>query len=227
MRTFRTVDGEHSFLLPNGLFVLKPLVHPGFLLIAPACWAFFRRADLRAPHVPVVLACLASYLLFLGMFPDQNDRLLLPAVPLVALLLAAAFLRLASLPVVRTWRTVIVAAALLLQLLLFARVIAPFVQQDRNQRELAQWIHAEGASTVYTFGVDQALGTYGYSGKVVDLWRSEVDRFEPGGLVLFNPVGNAAQWKDRAPMRNWQRAVQQGADTVGVRPDGWVLLRIR
>jgi hypothetical protein len=54
-----------------------------------------------------------------------------------------------------------------------------------------------------------------------------VDRFEPGALVLFNPAANAEQWKDLAPMRNWQRAVDLGADTLGVRRDGWVLLRVR
>jgi len=226
-RVFTTVDGEHRFLLPNGLFVLKPLVHPGFLLLAPVCWVFFRKADLRAAHGPVVGASLLAYLLFLGMLPDQNDRLLLPAVPLVALVGWPAFQRLSAVPAVKRWERALVGAAVVAQLLLFARAIAPFVRQDRDQRELAEWVNGAGASTVYTFGVDQALRTYGHTGAVVDLWRKEVDRFEPGALVLFNPAANAEQWKDLAPMRNWQRAVDLGADTLGVRRDGWVLLRVR
>jgi hypothetical protein len=226
-RVFTTVDGEHRFLLPNGLFVLKPLVHPGFLLLAPVCWVFFRKADLRAAHGPVVGASLLAYLLFLGMLPDQNDRLLLPAVPLVALIGWPAFQRLSAVPAVKRRERALVGAVLVAQLLLFARAIAPFVRQDRDQRELAEWVNGHEASTVYTFGVDQALRTYGHGGVVVDLWRKDVDRFEQGALVLFDPLANAEQWKDHAPMRNWQRAVEQGADTLGVRPDGWVLLRVR
>jgi hypothetical protein len=226
-RSFLTVDGEHRFMLPNILFVLKPLVHPGFLLIAPACWVFFRRQDLGSPQARTIAASLLAYLLFLAMFPDQNDRLLMPATPLAALLLWPAFHRLSMVPVIRRWARALVGVVTVVQLLLFARAIAPFVRQDREQRELAGWVNGEGAATVYTFGVDQALRTYGHRGTIIDLWDTDVGRFEPGALVLFNPNANADQWKDLAPMRNWQRALDQGADTLGVRPDGWVLLRMR
>ncbi len=226
-RSFASVDGVHRFALPNLLFVLKPLVHPGFLLIAPACWFFFRGSDLRSPHARVVAASALAYLLFLGMLPDQNDRLCLPAVPLVALLLWPSFTRLETWPPMAQRRGLVIGAVVLLQSGLFARAIAPFVKQDRIQRELAHWVIDRQATTVYTFGVDQALIGQGFSGEVVDLWQREVTRFKPGSVVLFNPAANAEQWRDRAPMRNWQRATAQAADTIGTRPDGWVLLRIR
>ncbi len=224
---FDTVDGQHRFLIPNALYVLKPLWHPGFLLLAPLLWPFLRRYDLRSKLVWLSLATAGGYLLFLGMLPDQNDRLCLPAMPSVALVLWPAFDRL----MVRysgrgLWRMA-VPLIVMVQLVLFARAIAPFVEQDRMQRELSEWVKGEGATTVYTFGVDQALHSYGHQGGTVDLWRNEVEHFEPGALVLFNPDANAEQWKGRTPMLNWQRALVQGADTVGTRPDGWVLLRIR
>jgi len=226
-RAFVTVDGLHRFTVPNFLFVLKPLVHPGFLLFAPACWAFFRGWDLRVLHAPVIVASLLACQLFLGMLPDQNDRLCLPAVPLVALLLWPAYQRLVAWPSLQRAKPWVFPFLLVLQTLLFARAMAPFVKHDRTQRELAHWVVDRQAATVYTFGLDQALIGQGFTGDVVDLWRTEVTRFTPGALVLFNPVANAEQWRDRAPMRNWQRAIDQGVDTVGTRPDGWVLLRIR
>ncbi len=226
-RAFDTVDGHHHFLVPNALYVLKPFWHPGFLLLAPLFWPFLRTVDLRSRVASISLATAGVYLLFLGMLPDQNDRLCLPAMPCAALLLWPAFDRL----MVRyggrgLWRMAI-PLVVVVQLVLFARAVAPFVQQDRYQRELAEWVKGEGASTVYTFGVDQAMHSYGSTGHTIDLWQNEVGHFEPGALVLFNPTANAEQWKGRAPMLNWQRAVEQGADTVGARPDGWVLLRIR
>jgi hypothetical protein len=148
-------------------------------------------------------------------------------VPFAALLLWPAFTRLCALPSVVRWKATLVGGVVVVQLLLFARAIAPFVAHDRDLRELAAWVNAQGTSTVYTFGVDQALRTYGHQGAIIDLWNADVTRFEPGSLVLFDPAANAEQWKDLPPMRNWQRAVDQGADTLGVRGDGWVLLRIR
>lgn len=225
--SFDTVDGQHRFLLPNALYVLKPLWHPGFLLLAPLLWLFLRRGDLRSKLVWLSLATAGGYLLFLGMLPDQNDRLCLPAMPCVALVLWPAFdwlmFRYGGR---RIWRMAVL-LVVVAQLVLFARAIAPFMQQDRTQRELSEWVKGAGATTVYTFGVDQALRSYGWRGAIIDLWRNEVEHFEPGALVLFNPKANAEQWKGRTPMLNWQRALVQGADTLGTRPDGWVLLRIR
>ncbi|MCC7503055.1 MAG: hypothetical protein IT229_11025 [Flavobacteriales bacterium] len=224
---FDTVDGQHRFLVPNALYVLKPLWHPGFLLLAPLLWPFLRRGDLRSKLALLSFATAGGYLLFLGMLPDQNDRLCLPALPCVALVLWAAFDRVMfRYGGRRIWRMA-VPLVVAVQLVLFARAIAPFVQQDRTQRELAEWVKGAGATTVYTFGVDQALRSYGFSGSTIDLWQNEVEHFKPSALVLFNPDANAEQWKGRTPMQNWQRALVQGADTVGTRPDGWVLLRVR
>ena len=224
---FSTVDGQHRFLMPNVLYVLKPLWHPGFLLLAPLLWIFFRRCDLRSNVARLSLVTIAGYLLFLAMLPDQNDRLCLPAMPFAALLLWPAFERFAGRYGAQPLWRVAIPVFIVLQLVLFARAVAPFVEQERTLRELAEWVKGEGASTVYTFGVDQALHGYGATGNTIDLWQNEVRHFEPRALVLFNPIAYAEQWKGRAPMLNWQRVLEQGADTVGIRPDGWVLLRMR
>ena len=103
----------------------------------------------------------------------------------------------------------------------------PFMQQAQVERELAAQVNALRPELVYTHGMGAAFGTYCPTVRVTELWYAVLDRFEPGALVVVRPKNLIEQWEDHPPAINWQRAQDQGLETVGAHADGWAIRRVR
>lgn len=125
-RTFSNENGIVHYLLPNILYLLFPLCHPGFCLLLPGLLTLAKKTDLTLPSKKVLLACLLSYLFWLGGVPHQEMRYLLPAYAILLLLLFPAWDRMYAYGFYffkrMTW--LILAAVLLVQILCAVKILA-------------------------------------------------------------------------------------------------------
>lgn len=221
-------DGTLRYAVPNIVYVFGVLVHPGFIPIGVLLVPFVRGADLSPVHARVALLVLIGYLLFIAGMPFQNDRVLLMAQPFAVVLLFPAFTRVMDFVVAKGIRPAWVMSGLLvLQGGLFVRATVPFIRQAQVERELADQVNAQHPQRVYTHGMGAAFGNLCPHVEVTELWYEEIDRFEPGAMIVVRPQNLSEQWTGLPPAINWQHAQVQGVDPVGEHPGGWVLVRVR
>jgi 4-amino-4-deoxy-L-arabinose transferase-like glycosyltransferase len=230
-RSFSNENGWVRYLLPNGLYCLFPLWHPGFSLMLPGLWLLAKKTDWMLPAKQAVLACLLGYLLLLGGLPHQNLRFLLPAYALVLLLLFPAwdrmycyglyFFRRLTVGLLLTSAVVSVAA----NVWLFRSVLT------RNRSEVALAAQAQAVlppdAVVYAFDVDIALQSYLPAVRFRNMWRTRYGVFQPGAYVIFNEPALRTQWAGQNPMLNWQD-LQNGYTLrqVSTGVDGWGIWKI-
>lgn len=227
-RVLHSDDGVLVYRVPNIVYVLGIFVHPGFLPMGILLLPFFRKADLFTVPVRMATWCVGCYLLFIAGMPFQNDRVLLMALPFVAVLLYPAFQRAWAWSAVRGLRPALwVSAMALVQVGLFARAIQPFMDQARTERELANEVNDLHPEWIYTHGMGAAFINYCGPVPVTELWYGVIDTFEQGAIVVVKPQNLIEQWNGLPPGINWQRIQQQGADSIGWHVDGWVISRIR
>ena len=227
-RELRSDDGALHYRVPNIIYVLAVAVHPGFIPIGALLIPFFRRSDLDGSHARLALWMVVGYLLFVAGMPFQNDRVLLMAQPLVAVLFFPAFSRAWAWLRARTAEAWLVVVALgVVQLALFARAMLPFMHQGEAERAVAAVINEEHPHRVYTHGMGAALTNYCPSIQITELWYAPLDHFDREALLLVQPANLDQQWTGLPPEINWRRAMEQGMDPILTRNDGWVLYRVR
>ncbi|MBK9759240.1 MAG: hypothetical protein IPO90_04500 [Flavobacteriales bacterium] len=227
-RELHSDDGVLKYLLPNGLYVLGVLLHPGFVPIGAVLLPFVRRSDLAPLAARAAAVMLAFYLLFIAGMPFQNDRVLLMAQPFAVILLYPTFLRAWSWLKQRVPRAgFVVALVAVVQLALFARALYPFMRNASVEKELAEVVNHDGATRLYTHGMGAALSNYCPTVQVTELWYTGIDDFQEGALIVVNPLELEAQWKGLNPSENWERAQAQGVRPLVERSDGWWIYRVQ
>lgn len=77
-RTFAGKGQTLQYLLPNLLYVLFPLAHPGFLIHLPLLLLMTKKTDVVLAEKKILLFCTLTYLLLLGGLPFQQVSYLLP-----------------------------------------------------------------------------------------------------------------------------------------------------
>jgi hypothetical protein len=225
---FSNENGHSTYLLPNGLYVLLPLMHPGFCLSLPGLWLLAKRTDWLLPSKHLLLWCLGGYLLLLVGLPHQNMRFLLPAYALLLLLLFPAWDRMYAYGLYffpRLTRGVL-AGALLLQLAGALWVLRPVLARHKLERRVASALRdtLPAGAALYAFDLDVAMRSYLPDIQHFNLWERRYAEFPAGGYVLFNEAKLARQWAGQNPMLNWealqQRHTLQPLQTL---PEGWTL----
>lgn len=226
--TFSNDNGTVHYLLPNFLYLLFPLCHPGFCLLLPGLLILSKKTDVILPSKKVLLACLALYLLLLGGLPHQNLRFLLPAYALLLLLFFPAWDRMFAYGFYffkrLTWS--ILALVLAVQLLAAVKIIAPVLARNRMEVDIAKELQTvlPPSATVFAFDLDIALRSYLPDVQWKNMWIQQYDTFPDGSFVLFNEPLLRPQWQGRNPMLNWDNLNQQKQLVLKEElPGGWKL----
>jgi hypothetical protein len=221
-------DGVLRYRVPNILYVVSIVVHPGFMPIGLLLLPSIRMADFRSHPAQLAMSMVLGYLLFTAGLPFQNDRVMLMVQPFSAFLFAPAFGRAWEWVQGRRVRPWLVVTAIAMgQMGLFARAVHAFMRNARTERELAGTVLAQHATRIYTHGMGPALSNYCPGVEVTELWYGRIDRFEPTALVLVDPKNLEEQWQGLPPWENWRRVQQQGVEQVEERPDGWLFVRVK
>lgn len=81
--------------------------------------------------------------------------------------------------------------------------------------------------TIYTFGVEGALRSYGFTGELINLYDKPIDTLITNSYLVFNKSENENQWIGRNPMINYNFIIHSGlTKLVEKSADGWELYEI-
>lgn len=229
--SFSNENGSVHNLLPNILYLLYPLAHPGFCLLLPGLLLLAKKTDLILPSKKVVIACIACYLLLLGGIPHQNMRYLLPAYAFLLLLFFPAWDRMYAYGFYffkrLTWSVLV--AVLVVQIIVTVKILASTLTRNQMEVETAAAIQSvlPPRATVYAFDLDVAMRSYLPEMQWKNMWTERYDSFPAGSYVLFNEPLLRPQWEGKTPMLNWDNMNRQRQLVLKKElPGGWKVFLI-
>lgn len=229
--TFSNANGTVDYGLPNVLYLLFPLVHPGFCLLLPGLFLLAKKTDLHRIVKKMLLICMVAYLLLLGGVPHQNLRYLLPAYAVLLLLFFPAWDRMFAYGFYFFKRLTfaIIVAVLVAQVVFSSVILNPTLMRNRLERTVAAEIRQSlpPGAVLFSFDLDIALQTYLPDFQIKSLWTQQYERFPSGSFILFNEPALREQWAGQNPMLNWDYAKKNyKLRELRMLPDGWRLYEV-
>lgn len=230
--SFSNVNGISDYFLPNGLYLLFPLAHPGFCLLLPALFLLAKKTDLHRIPKKILLVCLAAYLALLGGIPHQNFRHLLPAFAVLLLLFFPAWDRMFAYGFYFFKRLTyfIIGTVLVVQLTSAVFIISPTLARNRLEVAIAGELRRllPSGAVLFAFDLDVALRTYLPDIQINNLWEQQYATFPEGSFFLFNEPALRDQWQGQNPVTNWDFAkTHYKLQESGSFPGGWKLYEIK
>ncbi|MCB9448165.1 MAG: hypothetical protein H6585_07470 [Flavobacteriales bacterium] len=224
--------GRMQYTVPNGMYMLSVFGHAGYLMISVPLLPFLRKKDFSKRPANWLWFSVILYVVFLGGIPFQNQRFFVLAFPVVVLLFYPAFTRawnwFSQMAGLRVFGCVVL---LLLQFALFAYSFSSFVRYCREEKQAATEVIrlVPPGHTLYVFGMQPALTTYGVKNPMTDIWQDDIGIVQPGDFLLLNGDVFSSQWAGQNPMRHWQEIKDQfELDHVNASlAEGWILYEIR
>lgn len=220
-RDFYHFDGNHHYMVPNIIFVLKPLGHPGFLGLLGCSWICSKKADFKN----VYFLSIVLYLLFIAGIAMQNTRFMILASPFVVYLMAPSFNL-----VYTKFQTYIIGVGIFLvvvNMVLIVIALKPFVEQNQLEKEIARELRLDKNDKVYSFGIDVALKSYLEEINWLDMYKREIESPNKNAYILFNPTKFEAQWKDEVLFKNWHIFEKSGVKVKQELNNGWTLYEFK
>ncbi|MCB9316807.1 MAG: glycosyltransferase family 39 protein [Lewinellaceae bacterium] len=209
-KTFSQASGTVSYTVPNLVYLLFPVMHPGFCLVLPGLFLLFKKTDVHLYAKRLLALSLLVFLLFLGGLSHQNMRYLLPAYALVLLLVFPAWDRFFAYGMYffRRLTYALVGIALVCQLAFGLVVFKPVLARNKMEREMFRALKTalHPGDVLYAFDMDIALKTYLPEVEFRNLFLQRYDTFSAGSYMLFNAPALREQWAGKAPMLNWEYA---------------------
>lgn len=228
LNQFNTSDGFSSYLFYNIIFVFFNVIHPAFCFAGIFLLISLKIMGGKNLNIPLIISVLL-YSLFLAGIPFQNMRFLLLSFPFVLILLSQGYEYIRQILIVKRVWSYCLAGIVIIQLCLFYRVFIPFYNDNKIERNIAGRMLRYPKKTLLTFGIDQALKSYGFNGKILNMNELRMDtmkRLDTNLLVLFNPGIFSQTWKDRNPMLNWEFLTKENhLFKIEDLPGGWELFR--
>lgn len=215
-----------AYTLPNIIYLLSLLLHPGFCIIGIIFIVYSIRSEIALPHSWTF--GIALFLFFIGGLPVQDLRLLMPAFPLALLALYPAYESLLFRFNTRNQRVIIYLLAVAVQLALLVKVIRPVYQYQQEELIISNALKKMPAATLNTFAIDGALRSYNVPQEVINMWSTSYPLFNSGDLILYNRTRFDQQFKDAEPVIIFHRLRDNGR-LIFLRsfPNGWELYRIK
>jgi 4-amino-4-deoxy-L-arabinose transferase-like glycosyltransferase len=226
-RSFVTVDGWSTNVLPNVFYAFSNAFHPRFFCLGIP---FIIMAFAQKPKVKFFWVLLSSYLLysfFLAGIPFQNNRFLVLSFPILLVLLFPAFLYACEISILKKYRKLFFLALLVLNFSLCLYGLKPILERNTFEKKMVSAITAYQNNILYSFDVDVALQGRQLKFEYRNLWVKEYPSFEENALVLFHPTKFAKQWDNKNPMINWNHLnTNYQLEWLKKCPDGWNLYKI-
>ncbi len=229
MSEFHNQTGYFHYRWPNLVYAFSHLFHPGFLLPGVFFLLSLRFRDWPSREHRLLAFLAGVHSLFLAGIPFQSLRFLLPAFPLVILLLFPAYHRIRRRFFSGKAVGIIFVVLLIgIQGALIRRYLTPLVELNREEREIAEAVRQVAPQRpIYTFAIDGALRSYGVKNPIINLWAEALAGVDTTAVVLFNESRFARTFAGKTPMQNWEFIRRNyPLDTLAVWPNGWVLVEV-
>ncbi len=229
-RQFNTSNGYSSYFFYNICYAFFNVVHPAFCfagIILLVASLRIRYSKLKSFKLTPYIISILLYAFFMAGIPFQDMRYLLLTFPFILLILFPGYEYISSFLKKKNIRQCIMVGVVLIQLALFCRAFIPFYRYNKTEKYIATSMLHYSGRTLCTFSIDGALKSYGYTGKIINLWSTKLDtmpKADSSLLVLFNTGQFSAVWENGNPIKNWDFLHKQ-YDMIKLEdmPDGWVL----
>ncbi|MBL0342343.1 MAG: hypothetical protein IPP71_16405 [Bacteroidetes bacterium] len=228
-RNFSTVDGISQYALPNILFIFSSFVHPGFLF--PGLFFIFliwyNKNQPSFLFKPLVFGILL-YTIFLCGIPFQNTRFLVPVLPFFLIICFPSYLTILSwFHYRRKLFYLFIFIVVTIQFFLVYRALLPFYKVNMVEKEITAMVLKHEPKSIYTFGLDGALRSYGFTGELINLFDHPLDSVVNGSFLVFNKSACEKQWKGRNPMINFEFILKsEQVKLIDTFTGGWELYEI-
>lgn len=215
-----------QYTLPNILYALSIVLHPGFCIIGLVFIIFSLRTGIQLPKLWLI--SLAFFLIFIAGFPTQDIRLLMPAFPIVLLGLYPAYELLMLQFKTRNLRVLVYLIAIVIQIALSFKVIYPIYNYQQEELIIANALKKIPSATLNTFTIDGALRTYDVPHDIVNMWGTTFPLYNHNDLILFNQERFNSLYNDSDPVKNFNQLLNQKKIVrIAVYPNGWELYKAK
>lgn len=215
-----------QYTLPNILYALSVVLHPGFCIIGLVFIIFSLRTGIQLPKLWLI--CLALFLIFIAGFPTQDIRLLMPAFPIVLLGLYPAYELLMLQFKTRNLRVLVYLFAIVIQIALSFKVIFPIYKYQQEELIIANALKKIPSATLNTFTIDGALRTYDVPHDIVNMWGTTFPLYNHNDLILFNQERFNSLYEDSDPVKNFNQLLDEKKIVrIAVYPNGWELYKAK
>lgn len=201
-RSFQTADGSSSNPLPNIIYALLGLFHPRYFIISFPLILIGLKKMVLNKETQVVIVAILIYLLFIAGIPFQNNRFLLPGLPLLIIISFPSIMYCANLlgSKISTfgWSGIIA-----FQLLLTGIGLWPVWKRYTFEQSIVGYCKQFSPATIYSLDMDICLRGRNYPGKVENLYLQYYENPDSNSILLINPHNVENQWKNMMPEKNW------------------------
>jgi 4-amino-4-deoxy-L-arabinose transferase-like glycosyltransferase len=231
-KDFVNVEGTFHFSRVNLLHVLTVVFSPGFvgLFVALALLGAIltrRQAIHIDQELGLLLGSAVVYMAFIGGLPFQNDRFLLPLLPIVLLAFAPraqGVLKHLS----PRWGYLLFGLLLLAHGLLCVRATESARTLNALERRVAEALVQRDVQVLHTFDMAPALQFRLPALRIHNLYDDDMPLPQAGGFVLSRFPDGLPQWAGKAPALNWARiqAHSQLKVLTQFHPSTWILYAV-
>lgn len=223
MSTFETNYGTMAFTTPNVLYILSPLLYPGFTLLGII--AMWRLAKHNWTYFMYITGLsILFYLLFLGGIQTQNMRYFIIAFPLIFTLFSLAISAISV-----SKNRLLIGSTFLLgsQLLLSGYALSKTVSANTLEKRIAHYFNTQEEMVVYSFGLDVSLQHYCKQQSFITLHEKEQLSPIKSTFLLANESWKHDRLSHAAPGIIYNKLDQEQRLTqIKSFDKGWVLYRI-
>lgn len=229
---FVNADGQFHFPYPNIIYVLALFAHPGYVgLLAPftllGAWLSGKKGLKPDLEAIFLIGALAVYLVFIGGLPFQNQRFLLPALPIV-LLLYAAYWRVAFQFISQKWGHFIWLVLLVASGLGAVYAVHDLRKLNQFEKIVSRELSSQNIAILYTFDMAPALEFRNQAIRIRNFYDPYMLLPRPHQHVLSRFPDGLEQWAGKAPAINWAR-IQDSCQLRPIRnfpPSNWTLYAV-
>lgn len=201
---FETVDGIAQYEYINLAYCLFPFYYKYFFFfggIIILFTLFFNRTKVTK-HQLLLLSTIVIYVVFIGGISFQNNRFLIPVLPLIIVLFYPSIHKLFQRNKLLYFLSIPI---ILVQLYFFKNYGQLYYTRNKLEQEVCQILKPYEGNTLYSFDIDIALQGRQMKFNYHNLFLEKFNTFENNALILINENNIEQQWVGKSPYINWKK----------------------
>jgi hypothetical protein len=219
------LDGSFYYSIPNFIYGFYGFFHPAYFFIGLFLVVVIIFKKIKIYNI--LLYSIILYSLFIASIYFQNKRFLVIQFPLIAVLLFPSFNYLSE-KVKKKVLFFLLGISFFINTGLTIYTTQKAYDFQQTDLRIAKLMRPYQNNKLYTFWIDVSLKGRGLDFDYTNFWYGEINKFDKGGLVLFNETKFEQQWKGHAVMNNWY-ALKKDYQLHEIRDlkQGWKLYEIK
>lgn len=221
-------DGYAKYTFANIFYALSAFVFPGYLFLGIVFLPFTKFRSVQK-EIVIFVSVIILYAIFLAGIPYQNMRFLLLSFPLIIIVLYPAFKAFTFkffTGILK--RRVFFISVFLINSSLIAYSLKSFLNYNKTEIKIANFIKNKQSYPVYTLGMEGVLQSYNIENKIYSLYFDKLNAAVLPSFGLVNEEMLETRYKNAVPQKNWQLICKKyKVKKINSFENGWQLYEIR